>query len=108
MNCDPLTAMGCSAGDNCDLAIKPDRSRLYTECIQGGTGGYQAPCTMAQDCLPGFSCLKVSSDGGQTETQMCLQACVRNPTPSGCPGSEVCQPIDPPNMLGTNEWGWCY
>jgi hypothetical protein len=107
MDCDPLTAKGCGTGQNCDLALKPDRSRLYTDCIKAGAGDHLAPCTVAQECKAGFSCLKIQQGGGPIQ-QVCLQACVRAPTPSACPNNRVCQPIDPPNTLGGKEWGWCY
>src|ERR1019366_3020613 len=64
LNCDPIAQKGCSAGQSCNLGIAPDRTRLYTSCIAAGAGAYQAACSTAEDCKAGFSCLKVSVNGG--------------------------------------------
>lgn len=110
LSCDPIAQKGCGTGQNCDLAITPDRTRLYTQCIAAGTGGYQAACTKAEDCMPGYSCLKVSVNGG-TVQQMCLQACVVAGTDAGagaCAQGQACRAIAPPNTLGSTQYGWCY
>ena len=107
LNCDPIAQKGCGAGQNCDLAISSDRTRLYTSCILAGTGGYQAPCTTAEDCLAGFSCLHVAVNGG-AEQMMCLQACTQSTTTATCPSGQACQQIPTPNTLGTTVYGWCY
>jgi hypothetical protein len=106
LNCNPLTAMGCGTGQNCDLAISADRLRLYTDCIAAGAGGYQQPCAKAEDCKQGYSCLKLEQ-GGQIVAQVCLQACTITPTPSTC-ASGTCTAISPPNTLAGTQYGWCY
>jgi hypothetical protein len=107
LNCDPMAQKGCGTGQSCNLAISTDRTRLYTRCIDAGSGGYQAPCTVPEDCQVGFSCLNVSVDGAQ-EVQMCLQLCTLAPSASGCPTGEVCQVIPAPDTLATTQYGWCY
>ena len=117
LNCDPIAQTGCGTGQSCNLAISTDRSRLYTQCIGAGAGGYLAACTVPEDCKAPFSCLKVSVNGG-AETQVCLQPCIAGADPDGgaadaglsgaCPASEVCRAIAPPNTLGSTQYGWCY
>jgi hypothetical protein len=108
LNCDPMKQTGCGTGESCNLGISTDRTRLYTDCLAAGPGGYQAPCAVAQDCQAGFSCLHVSVNGGTT-VQMCLQLCTVSPA-SQCPTGEMCQAIPAPNTLGsgTTQYGWCY
>jgi hypothetical protein len=106
-NCDPMMQKGCGAGQACNLGINPERTRLYTQCIAAGTGDYQAPCTAPEDCKAGFSCLKVSVNGG-TQQHMCLQSCTVAPMASACPMGQTCQMIPPPNTLGAMQYGWCY
>ena len=107
-NCDPMKQTGCSAGQACNLGITTNRTRLYTDCIAEGAGGYQAPCAVAQDCKAGFSCEHVAVNGGPSQ-QMCLQLCTVTPA-SGCPTGQTCQAVPPPNTLagGTTQYGWCY
>lgn len=107
LSCDPIAQKGCGAGQACNLAISTDRSRLYTQCIAAGTGGYQAPCTAAEDCMAGYSCLKVSINGA-AQQQMCLQGCVSGGTTNACATGQTCRAIAPPNTLGTTTYGWCY
>ncbi len=108
LNCDPVKQTGCGTGQSCNLGISTDRTRLYTDCIAAGAGGYQAPCTEAADCQVGFSCLHVSLNGG-AEQQMCLALCTVSPA-SGCATGQTCEAIPPPNTLGsgTTQFGWCY
>jgi hypothetical protein len=107
LNCDPIAQKGCGAGQACNLGISSDRTRLYTSCIAAGTGAYQAPCTVAEDCQAGFSCLHVSLGGGP-EQLMCLQGCAVSTTTATCPSGQACQAIPPPDTLGTTTYGWCY
>jgi len=108
LSCDPVKQTGCGTGQSCNLAIDPARTRLYTDCIAAGAGGYQAPCTEAADCQKGFSCLHVSVNGG-AEQQMCLALCTVSPA-SGCATGQTCEAVPPPNTLGsgTTQFGWCY
>lgn len=107
-SCEPMKQTGCGAGQACNLGIAADRTRLYTDCIAEGAGTYQSPCSVADDCKAGFSCLHVSVNGGGTQ-QMCLQLCTVSPA-SGCAAGQTCQAIPPPNTLGggTTQYGWCY
>jgi len=107
LNCDPMAQKGCGTGQSCNLAISTDRTRLYTQCILAGAGDYQSPCSVAEDCKAGFSCLNVSVDGA-TDQRMCLQLCELAPTASGCPSGQVCQVIPAPDTLATTQYGWCY
>jgi hypothetical protein len=107
LDCDPMAQKGCGAGQQCNLGISTDRTRLYTNCILAGKGGYQAPCDVAEDCQVNFSCLHVSVNGG-AEQQMCLQLCTVSPTASACPTGQACQAIPAPDSLGTTQYGWCY
>jgi hypothetical protein len=102
-----MAQKGCGAGQSCNLAISPDRTRLYTNCIAAGPGGYQAPCSVAEECQVGFSCLTVSVNGGAS-SKMCLQLCEVSPTASMCPAGQACQSIPPPDSLGSTQYGWCY
>jgi hypothetical protein len=106
LNCDPMKQTGCGTGQKCNLEISTDRSRLYTTCMATGTGGYQSPCTAAEDCMAGYSCLHVSVNGGALQ-QMCLQLCSVSPA-STCAQGQTCQAIAAPNSLGTTTYGWCY
>ena len=104
LSCNPLTAQGCGAGQNCEVAVKNDKSRIYTDCTHAGTGDHLAPCTTGGDCKAGFSCLKVNTQA----TRVCLQTCTRAPTASACAMGRTCQAVAPPNTLGATEYGWCY
>jgi hypothetical protein len=108
LDCDPMKQTGCGTGQSCNLGITPSRTRIYTDCLAAGAGGYQAPCSVAEDCMAGFSCLHVAVNGGSTR-QMCLLLCTVSPA-SMCPSGQTCQAIPPPNTLGsgTTQYGWCY
>ena len=106
LSCDPMAQKGCGTGEACNLGISDDRSRLYTNCLGAGTGGYQAACNVAEDCKAGFSCLKVSVNGGSIQ-HMCLELCTVTPA-STCSTGQTCQAIAAPNTLGSTQYGWCY
>ena len=108
LDCDPMKQAGCGTGQSCNLGISTDRTRLYTDCIAAGAGGYQDACTENADCQVGFSCLTVSVNGSANQ-QMCLQLCTIMPV-GMCPSGQACQAIPPPNTLpgGTTQYGWCY
>ena len=88
-SCDPVTSVGCPAGQSlgCQLYQEQDgQMRVFTLCAGAGNGGQLATCTTNDECQAGFACFTVNM-----ATQECLKYCkVNNPV---CPGGAACQDI---------------
>jgi hypothetical protein len=58
-SCDLITNVGCSvAGTSCQLGREQSgQMRWFTFCESAGTGGQNAACTSAANCMADFGCV---------------------------------------------------
>jgi hypothetical protein len=75
-SCSPITQTGCSAGQACYW------SSSGALCAAVGSGPVGEPCVNANDCVPGATCVALSSS-------RCVVFCSTEGTP-GCPSGETC------------------
>lgn len=65
-SCNPLTAMGCPAGQGCYLT-----DATSATCATAGAGLFGAPCTSITDCAAGLECVVDAA----TRTTTCRTLC---------------------------------
>jgi hypothetical protein len=98
-NCDPPGGAGCPPTGMCSLGFVDTSMTFFTVCSSAGTATQGEVCTgMLGDCAPGYGCFNAP-------TPTCLRYC--NMASPNCPTATACNPLNPPAIIGSVEYGVC-
>jgi hypothetical protein len=99
VNCDPVTNTGCKA-PNSHCSIYQQSNMPFTACATAGKKVHGESCSSSSDCGAGTECFTVNMG-----TKYCLKWC--NLGSPSCPGNAECVPLNPPQVIGSVQYGAC-
>lgn len=98
--CNPVVDLGpsgCAGLAQACFLSGMVKDRTVCECPIGAIG-WDQPCTMSTQCLPGTACVDVT---GANDFR-CEKVCSLTGVVSGCKAAETCNPVN-----GSTKYGYC-